>query len=109
MQVVKGVFPSISGVSVELPAVSLLGSCPVWHSEALEDGTGSAIEGYISNSFKNSVWMEVLSVDVVLNVRLLVELIAIEVLNSYSYIINILNKLGSNKVPISLAFSTWNL
>jgi hypothetical protein len=53
--------------------------------------------------------MEVLTVDVVLNVRLFVELIAIEVLNSYSYIINILNKLGSNKVPISLAFSTWNL
>ena len=91
----ESIVPSISGVSIELPAISLLSGCPVWNSETLEESTGSTIESNVSNSFKDSVWMEVLSVDVMLDIWLLVELVDIEVLNSYSYIINILNKFGS--------------
>lgn len=53
--------------------------------------------------------MEVLSVDVLVNVRFFVELVHIEVLNSNSYIINIKINWEWIALPISLAFSTWNL
>jgi hypothetical protein len=53
--------------------------------------------------------VEVLSVDVIVDVWLLVELVDIEVLNSDSYIINIKINWEWIAVPASLAFSTWNL
>ena len=87
VQVVHGVFPSLSGVSIELPAVLLLSGCPVGNLEALEEGSGVSVEADITDALMESSGVEVLSEDVVLNVRLLVEFIAIEILNSNTYII----------------------
>jgi hypothetical protein len=87
VQVMHGVFPSLSGVSIELPAVLLLSGCPVGNLEALEEGSGVSVESDITDALMESSGVEVLSEDVVLNVRLLVEFIAIEILNSNTYII----------------------
>ena len=54
MEVGEGVVPGLSGVSIDLPAVSLLGGSPVGDSEALEDGTGLSVEGNISHTLKQS-------------------------------------------------------
>ena len=82
-----GIFPSLSAVGIELPAVALLGGGPVGHSEALEEGAWLSVEADFADTLEETVWVEVLSEDVVLNVGLLVEFIAIEVLNSNTYII----------------------
>jgi hypothetical protein len=87
VQVVHGVFPCLSGVSIQLPTVLLLSGGPVGDLEALEESTGLSVEADITDTLKETVRVEILSVDVMLNVRLLVEFIAIEVLNSNTYII----------------------
>ena len=65
----------------------LLSGCPVGNLEALEEGSGVSVEADITDALMESSGVEVLSEDVVLNVRLLVEFIAIEILNSNTYII----------------------
>jgi hypothetical protein len=67
--------------------VAFLSSSPVGDLEALEESSGSSVEVNITHALQQGVWVEVLSIDVELNVRLLVEFIVIEVLNSYTYII----------------------
>ena len=67
--------------------MALLSGGPVGDLETLEEGTRATIEGNISNSLEEGVGMEILSVNVMLNVWLLMEFIAIEVLNSNTYII----------------------
>jgi hypothetical protein len=84
---VHGVVPSLSGVGIEFPTVCLLGGSPVGDLETLEEGSGSSVEVNFSNSLEEGVRVEVLSINVMLNVRLLVEFIAIEILNSNTYII----------------------
>lgn len=87
VEVVHGVLPCLSGVGIELPAVALLSGGPVGYLEALEEGSGLSIESHVSHTLEEGIGVEVLSVDVVLNVGLLMEFIAIEVLNSNTYII----------------------
>lgn len=87
LEVIDGVIPSLSRVSIEFPTVSLVRGSPVWHSETLEQGSWSSVEVHISDSFEEGFWMEVLGIDVVLNHWLLVEFIHIEVFNSEAYII----------------------
>ena len=87
VEVVHGVLPCLSGVSIELPAVALLSGGPVGYLETLEEGTGSSVEGNITHALEKGLGVEVLSVDVMLDVGLLVEFIAIEVLNANTYII----------------------
>jgi hypothetical protein len=84
---VHGVLPSLSGVSIELPAVLLLSGGPVGDLEALEEGTRLSVETDITDTLKEGIGVEVLGEDVMLNVGLFVEFIAIEVLNSNTYII----------------------
>jgi hypothetical protein len=67
--------------------VSLLSGCPIGDSETLEESSRSSIEVHISHSFEEGLRVEVLSIDVELDIGLLVELIAIEVFNSNTYII----------------------
>jgi hypothetical protein len=67
--------------------VSLLSGGPVGYLEALEEGTRVSIEADFTDTFEEGVGVEVLSKNVMLDVRLLVEFIAIEVLNSNTYII----------------------
>jgi hypothetical protein len=82
-----GILPSLSRVSIELPSVALLSGSPVRYLEALEEGAWVSVETYITNSLQEGVGVEVLSKNVMLNIGLLVEFIAIEVLNSNTYII----------------------
>jgi hypothetical protein len=67
--------------------VALLSRGPVGHLEALEEGARTAVELNLSHTLKQRVRVEILSEDVVLDVGLLVEFIAIEVLNTNTYII----------------------
>ena len=67
--------------------MALLSGGPVGNLEALEEGTGVSVEADVTDALKEGVGVEILSEDVVLNVRLLVEFIAIEILNSNTYII----------------------
>lgn len=67
--------------------MSLLSGGPVWNLEALEESTRSSVEVDITDSLKKGLRVEVLSIDVILDVWFLVEFIAIEVLNSNTYII----------------------
>jgi hypothetical protein len=67
--------------------VGLFCGGPIRYFETLEESTGASVEIDFSHSLKEGVGMEILSVNVMLNVRLFVEFIAIEVLNSNTYII----------------------
>lgn len=93
----EGIVPSLSGVGIKFPPVSLFSSGPIWDSETLEEGSWSSVEGNISNSFKNSVWVEILGIDVVMDIWFLVEFVRIEVFDSNTYIIIKLNIEGQSK------------
>jgi len=67
--------------------VCLLGGGPVGDPETLKESSGSSVEVNFSDSLEQALRVEVLSINVMLNVRLLVEFIAIEILNSNTYII----------------------
>lgn len=85
--VIESIFPCLSGVVVNFPTMSLLGGCPIWNFETLKESSWSTIKGNVTDSFKECIRMEVLSIYVMINVWLFVEFIVIEVFNSYSYII----------------------
>jgi hypothetical protein len=87
VELVHGLIPSLSGVVIDLPSIHLLGGGPVWNFESLEDSSWSSVEGDVSYSLEEGGWVEVLTVDVVHVVRLLVELLHVEVLDPNSYII----------------------
>ena len=82
----EGVLPSLSGVGIDLPSISLFSGGPVWDSETLEESSWSSVETDISDSLEEGLRMEVLSIDVMHDIWLLVELVAVEVLNSNTYI-----------------------
>lgn len=82
MHIRHGVFPSLTGVSINFPAARFLGGCPVGDLEALEHGTGLSVETDISDTLEEGIGMEVLSVNVMHDVWLLVEFISIDVLNA---------------------------
>ena len=65
----------------------LLSGGPVGDLETLEEGSRSSVELNFSYSLEEGLRVEVLSKNMMLNVRLLVEFIAIEILNSNTYII----------------------
>ena len=87
LQVVHGVLPGLTRVGIEVPAVLVLVLGPVGHTEALEDGSGATVERNVSHTLEKSLGMEILGVDVVHDVGLLVELVAIDILNTQAYII----------------------
>lgn len=89
--VVHGILPSLSGVVVDLPSVSLSGGGPVGNGETLVDGSGSSVEGNISDSLKKSVRVEVLSIDVVHDIGLLVELVVVNILDTHTDITGLLD------------------
>lgn len=93
LHVLHGVLPGLSRVGIKLPAVSLGGGSPVRNLEALEDSTGLSVETHVTNTLKEGVGVEVLSVKMVHDVRLLVEFVAIEILNTHAYN----NKLKSSR------------
>jgi len=72
----------LSGVSIDLPSISLFRGGPVWNFETLEESSWSSVEGDISDSFEEGFWVEVLGINVMHDIRFLMELVHIEVLNS---------------------------
>lgn len=60
-------------------------SCPVWYLESLEKGSWSSIEGAISDSFEEGMWVEVLSINVMHVIWFLVEFVVVEVIDTDSY------------------------
>ena len=87
LKIVHGVVPGLTRVGIDVPTVHVLVLSPVGDAETLEDGPRSTIEGDITDALKQGLWMEVLSIDVMHNVGLLVELVAIDILDTQSYII----------------------
>ena len=87
LKIKHGVVPGLAGVCIDVPAVFVLILSPVRYAETLEDGPGTSVEGHVTDALKQSVWMEVLGVNVMHNVRLLVELVAVYILDTKSYII----------------------
>ena len=87
LNVVHGVHPGLTRVGIDIPAVLVLVLGPVGDAEALEDSSGTTVEGDISDTLKDGVWVEILSVDVMHDIRLLVELVTIDILNTETYII----------------------
>ena len=85
MEVHESVLPGGTGVGINLPAVPLFSGGPVGHLETLEERAGLSVESNISNSLKKGVGVEVLSVHMVHVVRLLVELVDVEVLDTDAY------------------------
>jgi hypothetical protein len=67
--------------------VILLSGGPVGDLEALEEGTRASVEVDLTDTLEEGLRVEVLGENVMLNVGLLVEFIAIEVLDSNTYII----------------------
>lgn len=84
MEVSHGVVPGLSGVSIDLPSVSLLCGSPVWDSETLVECSWLSVETGVSYSLDKIFWMEVLSPNMVHDIWLLVEFLTVEVLNSDS-------------------------
>jgi len=84
VEISHGVIPSLSGVSIDLPSISLFRGGPVWYSETLEESSWSSVEGDISDSFEERLRVEVLGKDVMHDIWFLMELVHIEVLDSNS-------------------------
>ena len=87
MEIMHSVIPSSAGVAINFPSMSLFSLGPVRNSESLEQGTGLSVESDITNTLEESGRVEVLSVQVMHDVRLLVELVAIDILDAETYII----------------------
>lgn len=81
-EISKGVIPGISGVSINFPSVSLLGSGPIRDAETLEERSLLSVEGNFSYTLSQSFRMEILSIDVIHVIWFFVELIHIKVFNS---------------------------
>lgn len=81
------VLPCLSGVGIKLPAVAFLSGGPVGNFKALEECARVSVETDISHTLEEGLRVEILSKNMMLDVWLLVEFIAIEVFNSNTYII----------------------
>lgn len=91
MEIVEGVLPCLSGVSINLPAASLLGGSPLRDFETLEESSGSSVELDLSNTFSQSIRVEILSINMVHVIGLLMELIHVEILDSDTNLAGLLN------------------
>lgn len=84
LHVSHSIVPCGTGVGIHLPAVALLSSGPVWDLETLEHGAWLSVETDVTNTLEKGLWMEVLSVDVMHDIWLLVEFIAVDILNTHA-------------------------
>jgi len=83
-QVVHGVVPSLTRISIEVPAVSLVGLSPVGDSETLEESSGVTVETDITDTLKHGVRVEMLGIEMVHNIGLLVEFVAVHILDAHA-------------------------
>lgn len=82
VEIVHGVIPGLAGVDIVLPSVLLFSLGPVGNSESLEHGAGLSVESDITYALEESGGVEVLSVQMVHDVRLLVEFVMVNVLDT---------------------------
>ena len=85
MHIVHCVIPGSARVLINFPAVMLFSSSPFWNFETLEDCARLSVETNITNAFKKSSWMEVLSIQMEHNIRFLVEFVVVDILNAHTY------------------------
>lgn len=91
VEIVHSVIPGSSGVSIILPSVLLLGGSPVRDGETLEESTGLSVESDVTDTLEHGVGVEVLSVQMEHNIRFLVELVSINVLDAEASITSLLD------------------
>jgi len=91
LNIVHGVHPGLTRVSIHIPAVLVLVLSPVGDAETLEDGTGTAVEADVTDALKEGLGMEILSVDVMHDIRLLVELVAVHILDAKACLSSLLD------------------
>lgn len=77
-----GVVPGSSGVGIILPAVVLLGGSPVGDFETLEESTGLSVESDVTDTLKHGVGVEILSIQMVHDIRFFVEFVGVNILNA---------------------------
>jgi len=82
VEVVHSVVPGSSGVGIIFPAVVLLSGGPVGDFETLEESTGLSVESDVTDTLKHGVGVEILGVQMVHDIRFLVEFVAVYVLNA---------------------------
>lgn len=82
-----GVVPSLTRVRIDIPAVLVLVLSPVGNSETLEDCTRASVKGDVSDTLEESLRVEILSINVMHDVWLFMELVAIDILHTKTYII----------------------
>ena len=82
-----GVVPSLTRVRIDIPAVLVLVLSPVGNSETLEDCTRASVKGDVSDTLEESLRVEILSINVMHDVWLFMELVAIDTLHTKTYII----------------------
>lgn len=87
LNVMHGVVPGLARVGINVPAVLVLVLGPVGHAEALEDSPGASVERDVSDALEQSIRVEVLRVNVMHDIGLLVELVAVYIFDTKSYII----------------------
>jgi len=85
MHIVHCVIPSSARVLINFPAVLFIWGCPIWYFETFKQCTRLSVETNITYTFKKCCWMEVLSINMEHDVRLLVEFIVVDILNTQSY------------------------
>ena len=87
LRVVHGVHPGLTRVGIDIPTVLVLVLSPIGNAESLENSPWASVEGNISDTLEKSLWVEILSVDVMHDIGLLVELVMVDVLDTQTYII----------------------
>lgn len=82
VEVVHSVVPGSSGIGIIFPPILLLSGSPVRDFETLEECAGLSVESDITDTLKHGVGVEILSVQMVHDIRFLVEFVAVYVLNT---------------------------
>jgi len=78
----NSIIPGRPGVMVVIKASICLRLGPVRYSESFEESKRPSEECYVSDSFEQSFWMEILCIQVMHDVCLLSKLLIINVFNS---------------------------
>lgn len=91
LQVVHGVLPSLTRIAIEVPTVLVLVLSPIGNAESLEDSPWASVECNISDTLKKGFRVEILSVDVMHDIGLLMELVMVNVLNTQTCLSCLLN------------------
>lgn len=91
MEIMEGILPSLSGISINLPATSFISGGPFRYFETLEEGSMPSVESDVSYALRQCFGVEVLSINMVHIEWLFVELVDVEIFNSNTNFACLLN------------------